>query len=160
MSKTLYLMRHGKAEQTLGLKDFDRGLTDRGMRDARRQAQKIFKEEMPDRFAVSSSIRTTQTALHMQEELSFSKDRIDYYDSLYLCSIREMLQCINDFDDLWKAACVIGHNPSINYLSEYLTNSEIGHVATSGVVKMSYDGRWSELSQGQAFLEFYQSPKY
>jgi len=159
MSKTLFLMRHGKAEQTPGLRDFDRGLTDRGMRDARRQAQRIFNESLPDRFAVSSSLRTTQTALHIQEALGFSKDRIDYFESLYLCSIRELLACINDFDDLWKTTCVIGHNRSINYLAEYLTSEEIGHVATSGVVKISFDGRWSELSQGTGYLEFYQSAK-
>ena len=76
------------------------------------------KKTYPQRFAVSSAVRTTQTALHIREELGFSEDRIDYYDSLYLCSIRELLQCVNQFDDLWATVCVIGHNPSINYLAE------------------------------------------
>lgn len=152
-------MRHGKAEQTPGLNDFDRGLIDRGMRDARKQAREIFKENIPDRFIVSSSLRTTQTILHMQEELKFPKDRIDYDKGLYLCSIRELLNCVNQLDDLFKVVCIVGHNPSINYLAEFLTGEAIGHVATSGVVKMSFDGRWSEMGQGTAYFDFYQSPK-
>lgn len=159
MSKTLYLMRHGKAEQTPGLNDFDRGLIDRGMRDVRTQARAIFKDNIPDRFIVSAALRTTQTVLHMQEELDFPKDRIDFEDGLYLCSIREMLQSVNELDDLWRSVCIVGHNPSIHYLAEFLTGESIGHVATSGVVKMSFDGRWSEMGQGAAYMEFYQDTK-
>ena len=159
MSKTLYLMRHGKAEQTPGMNDFDRGLVDRGMRDCRRQGSQIFKDSLPDRFVVSSAIRTTQTALHIQEELGFSKDRIDFDESLYLCSIRELLQAVNELDDLRKSACFIGHNPSISYLAEYLTGENLGHLHTSGVVKMNFDGRWREMSQGTAYFESYFSPK-
>jgi len=159
MSKTLYLMRHGKAEQTPGLKDFDRGLIDRGMRDSRRQAQEIFIDDIPDRFIVSSSLRTTQTVLHMQQEIDFPKDHIEYEDGLYLCSIKDLLQCVNELNDLWKNVCIVGHNPSINYLAEYLTNEAIGHVRTSGVVKMTFDGRWAEMSQGTANFEFYKAGK-
>ncbi|MEQ9230079.1 MAG: histidine phosphatase family protein [Cyclobacteriaceae bacterium] len=159
MSKTLFLMRHGKAEQTPGLDDFDRGLIDSGMRDARKQAQLIFAKELPDRFIVSSSLRTTQTALHIQEELKFSKDRIDFEESMYLCSIRELLEQVNRMDDLWHCACLIGHNPSITYLAEYLTNENIGNVKTSGVVRMNFDGRWAEMSKGTAYFDYYRSPK-
>lgn len=152
-------MRHGKAEQTIGLDDFDRGLIDRGMRDSRRQAQDIFAKELPDRFIVSSAIRTTQTVLHMQEELKFSKDRIDFVERLYLCSIREMLQEVNELDDLWQCVCIVGHNPTVTYLAEYLTNENIGNMKTSGVVRMSFDGRWSEMSKGTAYFDYYKPPK-
>lgn len=159
MSKTLYLMRHGKAEQTYGLKDYDRGLTDRGMRDCRRQAKDVFHGNVPNRFLVSAAVRTSQTVLHMQEELDFSKDRIDFEQVLYLCSTREMLELITDFDDLWGSVCLIGHNPTISYMAEYLTGNPVGHVNTSGIVKMSFSGRWAEMGQGTAYFENYFSPK-
>ena len=43
-------MRHGKAEKTLGVKDFDRRLLDDGMRDVRRQARHVFKEDLPSKI--------------------------------------------------------------------------------------------------------------
>ena len=47
MSKTLYLMRHAKAEQVPYKSDFDRLLTDRGMMDARHQGHRAFKSSIP-----------------------------------------------------------------------------------------------------------------
>lgn len=152
-------MRHGKAEKTFGKRDFDRELVDRGMRDSRAQARDVLATNPPERIIASSSIRTTQTAEHVQEELGLAADIIDYDEALYLCSVRELLVALNRLDDLWKAVCVIGHNPSMEYLSEYLTGKEIGHVHTSGIVKMTFDGRWKELSKDAAYLERYYSPK-
>jgi phosphohistidine phosphatase len=159
MSKTLYLMRHGKAEQTPGKRDFDRELIDKGMMDARRQAVRIFKENVPERFIVSSSIRTVQTVQHMQEELRFAENLIQYDESLYLASAREMLAAITQLDDLWKSVCVVGHNPTISYMAEYLTGEDIGDMATSGIVKLNFDGSWANISQRSAYFEFYQPPQ-
>lgn len=159
MHKTLYLMRHAKAEQTPGLRDFDRGLMDRGMRDSRKQARELFHQTLPDKFVVSAAVRTMQTVQYMQEELRFDEARIQVEERLYLASVREMLEVICQLDDLWANVCVVGHNPSVSYLAEYLTGHEIGDMKTAGIVKMNFDGRWTDLSQGSAFFEFYQEPQ-
>jgi len=152
-------MRHGKAEQTPGKKDFDRELIDRGMMDARRQAARIFKGNIPERFIVSSSLRTRQTVQHMQEELHFDEANIQYEDALYLASARELLEAITRLDDLWKSVCIVGHNPTISYMAEYLTGEDIGDMATSGIVKLNFDGSWANMSQRSAYFEFYQPPQ-
>lgn len=156
MSKSLYLMRHSKAEQTSGLRDIDRALTDEGMRDARRQAMHVFKDKLPDRFIVSSSKRTMQTAQYVQEALGFNDERIQYDESLYLASSREMFSVITHLDDLWKSVCIIGHNPTISYMAEYLCGEEIGDMTTSGIVKINFDGSWANISQRSADFDFYQ----
>jgi phosphohistidine phosphatase len=156
MSKTLYLMRHAKAEHTSGLRDVDRALTDEGMRDSRSQALRIFKDNLPDRFIVSSAKRTMETIQFMQEALRFEDDRIQYEDSLYLASSREMFSVITHLDDLWKSVCIVGHNPTISYMAEYLCGEEIGDMTTSGVVKINFDGSWATISQRSAYFEFYQ----
>jgi phosphohistidine phosphatase len=156
MSKTLYLMRHSKAEHTSGMRDIDRALTDEGMRDSRRQAEQIFKDRLPDRFVASTAVRTMQTAQYMQEALRFDEELIQYDESLYLASSREMLNVITHLDDLWKSVCIVGHNPTISYIAEYLCGEEIGDITTSGIVKINFDGSWVNLSQRSAYFEFYQ----
>ena len=156
MSKTLYLMRHAKAEHTSGLRDIDRALTDEGMRNTRSQALQVFKDRIPDRFVVSTAVRTVQTAQFIQEALRFEDERIQYDESLYLASSREMFNVITHLDDLWKSVCIIGHNPTISYMAEYLCGEEIGDMTTSGIVKINFDGSWANVSQRSAFFEFYQ----
>lgn len=159
MSKSLYLMRHAKAEHTSGLRDFDRALTDEGMRDTRSQAIHIFKDNLPDKFVVSAAVRTVQTVQFLQEALRFDDDRIQYDETLYLASSREMFNVITHLDDLWKSVCIVGHNPTISYMAEYLCGEEIGDMTTSGVVKVNFDGSWANISQRSAYFEFYQPRK-
>lgn len=153
MSKTLYLMRHGQANE--GGPDHDRELTDKGMRDVRRQGQAILKDQIPNRFIVSSSVRTTETVGHLREELVFDDNIIQFEASMYNASIRELFDVITNLDDLWPSVCLIGHNPSITYLAEFLTGDSIGNVSPAGIVKISIDGSWAQASQGGGYFEFY-----
>ena len=151
-------MRHGKAEQTPGIDDFDRGLIDKGMMDVRRQARQVFAQDLPDRFVFSSSIRTTQTVLHVQDELNFSKEIIEEEGSLYLGTVKELLDIVNDLDDRWKSVCLVGHNPGLIHLAEYLTESVVGYLSPSGIVKVTFEGRWAELSKGCAVMQLHAEP--
>ena len=153
MSKTLYLMRHGQAND--GQPDIDRELTEKGMRDARKQAQNVFTIEMPNRFIVSTAVRTAQTMTHIREELKFSENIVQFEADMYNAAVRELFEVVTHLDDLWSVVCLIGHNPSITYLAEYLTGNSIGYVNPAGVVKMRIDASWAEVSQGSAFFEFY-----
>ncbi|MCP4460622.1 MAG: hypothetical protein GY816_21765 [Cytophagales bacterium] len=155
MSKTLYLMRHGQAME--GNPDHDRELTDRGMRDARRQGKNVFHDEIPDRFIVSSATRTAQTIAHIREELKFDEKRIQFEASMYNAAVRELFGIVTNLDNLWLTVCLIGHNPSITYLAEYLTGDSVGNVNPAGVVKMRIDGSWANISQRGAYFEFYRA---
>ena len=153
MSKTLYLMRHGQANEDGP--DHDRSLSDKGMRDVRRQGQLLFKDQIPNRFIVSSSVRTTETVGHLREELEFDERLIQFETSMYNAAIRELYEVVTNLDDLWPSVCLIGHNPSITYLAEFLTGDNIGYVNPAGVVKISIDGNWVQTSQNGAYFEFY-----
>jgi phosphohistidine phosphatase len=159
MQKILYLMRHGKAEDGYGKNDFDRELTDRGYREARLQALEVLMHDKPEHYMVSGSMRTRQTMEQIQQALEVPDNHITYDDSLYLASSRELFRSIEQLNEGWSAVCYIGHNPTTMYLSEYLTKAEIAAVKTSGIVKMHWQGRWAEVSEGCATLEYYKAPK-
>ena len=155
MSKTLYLMRHGQAMD--GHPDFNRELTDKGMRDARKQGLNVFLDEIPDRFLVSTAIRTSQTVAHLREELRFNEKIVQFEASMYNAAIRELFELVTNLDNLWLNVCLIGHNPSITYLAEFLTGDNVGYVNPAGIVKMRIDGSWAEVTQGGAYFEFYRA---
>lgn len=155
MSKTLYLMRHGQAEE--GHPDHDRGLTEKGICDARRQGRNIFRDEMPDRFIVSTAARTDQVVGHLREELKFDEKIVQFENSMYNATMRELFRVVTSLDELWSTVCLIGHNPSITYLAEYLTGNRVGYVNPAGVVKMRIDGSWANVSQGEACFEYYRA---
>ncbi len=155
MSKTLYLMRHGQAME--GGPDHDRELTDKGMRDARRQGLNAFQDDIPDRFIVSSATRTAQTIGHIREELKLDEKIIQFEATMYNAAIRELFDVVTNLDNLWLKVCLIGHNPSITYLAEYLTGESVGYVNPAGIVKMRLDGSWADASQGGAYFEYYRA---
>ena len=84
MSKTLYLLRHGRAEDAQGGgvdADFQRSLSAQGVAEIRRLAQRLKQQDFaPARVLVSAAARTRQTAELL--ELPTPSLRDDYYLSL------------------------------------------------------------------------------
>ena len=78
--RRLFLIRHAKAEPSVGRDDYERALTDRGRDDARRVAEVLrARDLLPDVLIHSGALRTKQTAeifaaewprrVELQEEL-------------------------------------------------------------------------------------------
>jgi phosphohistidine phosphatase len=158
MSKTLYLMRHGAAETPGMTPDEERNLTFAGLRQVRHQAVHIFKTDTPDRFLVSNAVRTHQTMDQIIEELSLPDTIAQFEDELYNATVRELLEAVNGLDELWKKVCIIGHNPAITYLAEYLTGQAVPDIEPAGVVSMTLDAPWTQVSKGSALFNFYRPP--
>ena len=159
--KTLYFLRHAKSDWTAGLKDFDRPLNERGHRVAPKIGRELFKmEEVPNAVYCSSAERTRQTASYICEGLKLDEEAVIFDDEIYESSTRTLLKVINEFSDDDDSVMLIGHNPSISYLAEYLTDEVIGNVPTCGVVKIifSFDS-WTEVSKSTGMLKWTIYPK-
>ncbi|PIV31300.1 MAG: phosphoglycerate mutase, partial [Zetaproteobacteria bacterium CG02_land_8_20_14_3_00_50_9] len=94
--KTLLLIRHAKSDWAdMHARDFDRGLNDRGRKDAPLMAGYMAEEGfVPDAFVVSDACRAMQTATLMAAEFGISVDDIDWRHELYLASPRTLLAAI------------------------------------------------------------------
>ena len=113
----IYLLRHAKTE-LIGAEqsDFDRALTDRGVRDAAVMGAHIQAlPHVPELILCSTATRTRQTLKHMGLNLP-----TQLIDKLYLASAGEILGCIQDVDDAVKSVLVIGHNPGMHELAALL----------------------------------------
>ncbi|HWD87560.1 MAG TPA: histidine phosphatase family protein [Mucilaginibacter sp.] len=156
--KNLLLIRHAKAVHDNAYKDFERPLTDRGIKDAQFMAEKLLEEKIVPRILVTSpALRTLSTADIFAEFLSLSRPKEDV--SIYEASRITLLGVINGFDDEYDFIGLVGHNPTVEGLSEYLTKIPLGF-PTCGVALIEFPvDNWKMVSGGTGTLKWHASPK-
>lgn len=162
MSRKIYLIRHSYAEEAHGKRDIERKLTLEGQSTVRALGRFLINQNFnPDIILCSSSVRTTETAVNLVEELEINEGVIEYRDVIYNASVREMLEVLNSISNDYKSIAIIGHNPTIAFFGEYLSGSIIGNMDPAGVVSIKIDKlKWSEISQGSGIFEGYYHPSH
>lgn len=150
MSKQLYLLRHGEAEQSPYQSDFQRKLTERGANKLRslgiEMKQKSF---FPEKVYCSTAVRTRETAQAFLEQLGYDGP-VDYQDEIYEASVRTLFELVCKTDNAISSLLIIGHNPGISYLFDYLTKKNFIGMTPGELVGVTFDSEnWSELHKGQ-----------
>jgi phosphohistidine phosphatase len=158
--KNLILIRHAKSSwKDNSIKDFDRPLNKRGQSDAPRMAERLLKRGFVFDLIISSSAkRTSDTAKIFADILGF-KSKIIFDDKLYLASDSEILKIINQFEERYQSIIVVSHNPGITDLANHLTDFLIENIPTTGIVGLSFNGKWSDLGSKNCNMLFFDYPK-
>ena len=157
MVKHLILVRHAEAATAVpGQKDHERPLTTQGYQDAARVGRYGHEQHWSlDIILSSDALRTRTTAKLIAEQLRFDLSRIVFREELYQASVRSMLQEINQQPDHCQQLMLVGHNPTISYLVEYLTRQETLNMAPAGVVGLTFNfGQWATVSKQTATLAY------
>lgn len=160
MNRKLYLIRHSYASNANDQKDFDRPLTPEGQSVARTLGRHLINAKFnPDIVLCSAAVRTSETALHLVEALDINEQIVSYKEVIYNASVRELLRLVNEVDKKIKSVAIIGHNPTITFFGEYLTNAAIGNMNPAGVVTIKFEKMaWDEISQGSGIFKGYYHP--
>ncbi|MGB3180800.1 MAG: histidine phosphatase family protein [Cyclobacteriaceae bacterium] len=161
MVKHLLLIRHAEAElPSADRKDKERPLTQKGLMDASRLGNKLDESDIrPDVILCSDAVRARETATRLAEQLFFDLQHIRYEQELYEASVRIYLQSVNQTDDKHNYLCIIGHNPTLSYLAEHLSGSEIGNMEPAGMVHLSFETEsWAQISGGLGSVEAVSQP--
>lgn len=161
-SRQLYLLRHAQTlDRREEEKDKDRMLTPIGFQNSNRMGMNLkSKEVQPDIIICSEAVRTQQTAESIAEHVSYDSNKIHVNAEVYDASIRTLLNVVNNFKDEWKTVILIGHNPAISYMSEYITDKPVGNMSTCGLVSIEFElDSWAEVSEGNGSLKFYEYPE-
>src|SRR5688500_14727077 len=117
--KTLLILRHAKAiSKDEGVDDFDRGLNERGKRDAPRMGQ-LLKEQslVPDLIVASSAKRTRTPAEYVAAASDFRGETrltLDLYDA----GRQKLLDAVRALPDSASRVLLVGHNPGLEVLLE------------------------------------------
>lgn len=155
MKKKLILVRHAKTKPAEnGQKDFDRELMAEGIKNASLIGKHFFKSSLElDRIISSPAERAANTAQLLAEQMRYELAAIEYDENIYEASVRNLLNIINNFNTDWQTTMLVGHNPAISYIAEYLTGDGVDNVVSSGVVIIEFDNmEWNEISQGSGQL--------
>ena len=107
----LFVLRHAETSWALpGMKDFDRGLDERGSGDLPRIAENLRRRDyLPASVICSPAVRTRMT-LHGVMAAYQRPPRIDYVESLYSGSPEDYWQAIQSVEGPGDVM-IVGHNP-------------------------------------------------
>ncbi|MDX4012560.1 SixA phosphatase family protein [Aliarcobacter skirrowii] len=159
--RELILIRHAKSDWSNPfLDDFERPLNKRGEKNAPFMA-KILKKEIqkPDLIISSPSFRTKLTLEYFLKEFEY-KGEVIFEKSIYEAPFENLLKVIKNIDDKYKTIFLIGHNPGLNDLANFLLGSFEDNIATSGVLKIDFDtNSWKNISKDNSKLIFFKYPK-
>ncbi len=162
MAKHLYLVRHAKSSWTdMSLSDFDRPLNTRGLRDAPEMGRRLkVKGISPDTIVCSPARRTRQTLELILAELGGTMDAVLFDENIYEASAEALLQILQSLPDDCSSAMLVGHNPSIGWLAQELSDSRIDRMPTCAIAAIELEtGRWNEISTCAARLIDFDYPK-
>jgi phosphohistidine phosphatase len=143
--KTLYLLRHGHAEDRGSSGDASRNLDEIGRAEVRSTAEYMLKAGLrPDIILSSHAKRAFQTAEIVAEHLGYPVKNIRIEKNIYKTDERDLLDIIRGLEDEHASALLAGHNPEISQLAQELDEDMEDHLPTAGLVMYEAEANsWS-----------------
>ena len=160
--KKLFIIRHAKSSwKDTSLDDFDRGLNKRGKKDIKFIAKWLKANRFyPDLILSSPARRAKDTLKQIVETLKLNDKIIRFDKSIYEATCDSLIDLLVQIDKRYDNLFLIGHNPALNELAEYLTNSVIFNIPTSGIFCVEFNiSQWSEVRNIKGIISFFEFPK-
>jgi phosphohistidine phosphatase len=129
----LILMRHAKSDWSAsGLADFDRPLSKRGRKDARRMSEWLAEQVKSPLCIISSPAqRALQTCEFVCTALHEDEYSLHYDDDLYDADIGDVLDVIKRHKKRESSLLIIGHNPAMDDVYTHLSSAAV-HLSDNG----------------------------
>ncbi|MDH5597811.1 MAG: histidine phosphatase family protein [Cyclobacteriaceae bacterium] len=156
--KQIFLLRHARTNDVImGQNDRERELTSIGLQNATRMGIYFSNKGISfDQIISSPAIRAATTAKLVAEQIKYDTENIYFNEDIYEASVRTLLATLNYLKNEWEKVLLVGHNPAISYLAEYITGEPIGNITTCGLVNIKFNFKsWEEVGQGNGdFVEY------
>jgi phosphohistidine phosphatase len=163
----LLIMRHAKSDWDTGAKsDFDRPLSKRGKRDAPRMGQWLLENKLiPDWILSSPALRAKETALHVCKALGIKTDAIHWQPAIYEAELKSLLGVLAQCPKDKQLTLLIGHNPGLENLLDYLTEGTTAfpankkRIPTAAIAYLALPSDWDTFDRGRGKLKAITYPK-
>ena len=155
--KKIFFLRHAKSSWSdFSLKDFDRPLSTRGIQDAELMGNYFKAKKIGLDVIISSpSKRTKETLDHF---FSSNISEIEYEKSLYHAHLENVLEVITSSLEEINTIMIVGHNPSMHEITEYLSNKFINKYPTCCLASLVVNTEWNKVVRGSADMNFLKKP--
>ena len=159
--KKLYIIRHGKSSWDFPhLKDIDRPLKKRGIKDAHLMG-KLFKNKhiQPELIVSSPAVRAHEAAKIIAGEIGYPETKIAENDRLYFSGVSGILDVVKRTADDVNSLFIFGHNPDFTSLANCFSENYIDNVPTCGTVCVNFEiESWKEVTSSNGSVEFFEFP--
>jgi phosphohistidine phosphatase len=165
----LLIFRHAKAEKSSpGMRDRDRPLAARGLKDAARMGAYMAHHALAPRHALVSPARRTRETWDGLASALPAGIPVFYEDRLYSAGPAEILAVIQESRPAIRTLIVVGHNPGLHEMARLLIAA--GDVEarerlneglpTSGLAVIDFAGNdWTKLHPRGGRLERFVTPR-
>jgi len=139
--KILTIVRHAKSSwNDTSVSDRKRPLRTRGERGAPIMGKRISDPGIrPSLIVTSPATRAWKTAKIIARELNYPKEFLQREDHLYHASRDEILDIIVAQDNGFNNLMIVGHNPGLTDLVNFLQPGLTHNLPTAGVVSVQMD---------------------
>jgi len=152
----LYVLRHGKAsnESEEICRDFDRSLTDKGVEQAKQIGEWMRAHDLkPDIVLTSPAKRALATTEIVSAKLNIEPQKIHIAKLMYEASLDALLTVLASCSPQHHKVLLVGHNPSFEYLVDYLLSATISHelanndrIFPATLVHLEMNVDWTQLA--------------
>lgn len=163
--KQILLMRHAKSSwENPDLKDFDRPLAKRGLKDAPEMGKYLRRIKYKPGMVISSPAqRAKETTQLSMEAAKLDKEQIIWNEDVYFGSVRDYVAAIQSASDEYERIMLVGHNPLMENTAGILAGAE--HKAairmpTAAIVCLeSFAESWETIAPGTCQIKWMMIPK-
>lgn len=155
ITKNLLLIRHADAKHDMKRSDFERQLSALGEKEATIMSQKLlnYGKITPELILCSPARRTIQTGKIFSENKALLFSNIQPENMIYEASTGTLLSLINHIENKYQSVALIGHNPGLSDILDYLSDTYVGNIPTSGIVHLKFEvDSWASIEAGSAHI--------
>ena len=159
-ARELLILRHGKSDWgSDAVDDFHRPLARRGRKAVKCMASWLCRQDLlPGHRLSSTAERARQTALRLCRHAHIPESRVEWHDAIYAADLEALLHVLVNAPQQHGRVMIIGHNPGLEELVEYLAGEAIKASAgspalpTTGLARLGMPREWQRLPSGCAQL--------
>ena len=156
---TLLVLRHGKSDWTTGHEDFHRPLVSRGHLGSQKMGAWIkARKLLPDAVLSSPAERARATTVAACEAMGIPLNKVRWDERIYGAPVEDLLAALAECPKSARRVMLVGHNPGLEELVEYLAAGQLeipadGKVLpTSALAQLTMLEDWQKLGRGCANL--------
>lgn len=169
-SKTVYILRHAKAETGSATQDdHDRGLIQQGL-DACLVIGKYMADQAinPD-LVLCSTAKRAKITWSLVREASKNTSKQEFTDMLYLASANEVVKQLMCLPESITSVLVVGHNPGLHQLSLNLAKKADDAMLDRLMMKFPTcamatidlgETSWEEMARSSGSLKAFVTPRF
>jgi phosphohistidine phosphatase len=160
--RTLYLIRHAKSNwDNPSIKDFDRPLSPRGLKDAAQMAELLHLQRIkPDLLVTSPALRAFSTARFFAAEFQLAEEALVKNPDIYEAAPATIVRIISQLPDEAHIVLLFGHNPTFTDIANLFARQYIDNIPTCGIVQIETTAEsWNKLYEGNTKVKSCFFPK-